>query len=83
MTSLLAIKKDPLEESGIIITFNDQTVFCKSHNISIKNRNTCILSSAEVLIKVFMSKNEPKTLKDEYSWATKTLDAEYSKCLQD
>jgi hypothetical protein len=35
------------------------------------------LSSVEALIEVYMSANEPQTLRDEYSQATKILDAEY------
>jgi hypothetical protein len=35
------------------------------------------LSSIEFLIEVYMSANEPQTLRDEYSCATKILDAEY------
>jgi hypothetical protein len=35
------------------------------------------LSSVEALIDVYMIVNEPQTLRDEYSWATKILDAEY------
>jgi hypothetical protein len=40
-----------------------------------KDRGT--LSSVEALIEVYMIANEPQTLRDEYSWATKILDAEY------
>jgi hypothetical protein len=39
------------------------------------------LSSIEALIEVYMSANEPQTLRDEYSWATKSLDAEYKHIL--
>jgi hypothetical protein len=39
--------------------------------------DTCTLSSAKALIEVYMSANEPQTLRDEYSRATKILDAEY------
>jgi hypothetical protein len=35
------------------------------------------LSSVEALIEVYMSANEPQTLRDEYSRSTKILDAEY------
>jgi hypothetical protein len=41
-----------------------------------KDRNTGILSLVEALIKVYMSADEPQTLRDEYSRATKILDAE-------
>jgi hypothetical protein len=42
-----------------------------------KDRDTCTLSSVEALIEVYMTTNKPLTLRDEYSWATKILDAEY------
>jgi hypothetical protein len=42
-----------------------------------KDRDTYTLSSVEALIEVYMSVNKPQTLRDEYSRATKTLDAEY------
>jgi hypothetical protein len=42
-----------------------------------KDRDTCTLSSVEALINVYISANEPETLRDEYSRATKILDAEY------
>jgi hypothetical protein len=42
-----------------------------------KDRDKCTLSSVEALIEVFMSANKPQTLRDEYSRATKILDAEY------
>jgi hypothetical protein len=42
-----------------------------------KERDTCILSSVEPLIKFHMSANEPHTLRDKYSRTTKILDAEY------
>jgi hypothetical protein len=35
------------------------------------------LSSLEALIEVYMSANEPQTLRDEYSQAIKILDGEY------
>jgi hypothetical protein len=35
------------------------------------------LSLAETLIEVYFSANESQTLRDDYSWATKILDAEY------
>jgi hypothetical protein len=34
-------------------------------------------TSLSALIKVYMSANEPQTLRDEYSQATEILDAEY------
>jgi hypothetical protein len=45
--------------------------------IPMKDRDTCSLSSVEALIEVYMSANEPQTLRDEYSRNTKILDAEY------
>jgi hypothetical protein len=41
------------------------------------DRDSCTLSSVEALIEVYMSANEPQTLRNEYSQATKILDAEY------
>jgi hypothetical protein len=42
------------------------------------------LSSVETMIEVFVSKNEPQTLRDEYSHATKIIDGEYNPaCLDD
>jgi hypothetical protein len=75
MIWLLAINQDLLGEPGIIMNFNDHTVIWDSDTFSIKDRGT--LSSVEALIEVYMSANEPQTLRDEYSWATKILDAEY------
>jgi hypothetical protein len=42
-----------------------------------KDGDACTLSSVEALIEVYMSVKEPLTLRDEYSQATKILDAEY------
>jgi hypothetical protein len=42
-----------------------------------KDRDTCTQSSVEALIEVYMIANEPQTLRDEHSRATKILDAEY------
>jgi hypothetical protein len=46
--------------------------------IPMKDRDTCNLSSVEALIEVYMSANEPQTLRDEYYRATNILDAEYN-----
>jgi hypothetical protein len=46
-------------------------------NIPMKDKDTCTLSSVEALIEVYMSANEPQTLRDEYSRATKILDSDY------
>jgi hypothetical protein len=45
-----------------------------TNTIPINDRDTCTLSSVEALIEVYMSANEPQTLRDEYSRATKVLD---------
>jgi hypothetical protein len=42
-----------------------------------KDTDTCTLSSVEALIEVYMSTDEPQTIRDEYSRATKILDNEY------
>jgi hypothetical protein len=42
-----------------------------------KDRDASTLSSLEALIEIYMSANEPQTLRNEYSRATKILDAEY------
>jgi hypothetical protein len=55
--------------------FNDHTVTWDTDTIPMKDRGT--LSSVEALIDVYMNANEPQTLRDEYSQATKILDAEY------
>jgi hypothetical protein len=61
------------------MNFNDQTVSWDTENRNYSNErhryNT--LSSVEPLIEVFMTANEPQTLRDEYSRATKILDSEY------
>jgi hypothetical protein len=51
--------------------------------IPIKDRDTCSLSSVEALIEVYMSPNESQTLRNEYSRATKILDAEYKQASLD
>jgi hypothetical protein len=73
----LAINRDFLGELGIIMNFNDHTVTWDTDTIPMKDRDTCTLSSVEALIEVYMIVNEPQTLRDEYSRATKILDAEY------
>jgi hypothetical protein len=65
--------QDLLGELGIIMKFNDHTVTCDTDTIPMKDRDTCTLSSVEVLIEVHMSANEPQTLIDEYSRATEIL----------
>jgi hypothetical protein len=57
------------------MNFNDHTVTWDIDTIPMKDRGT--LSSIEALIDVYMSENEPQTLRDEYSRAIKILDAEY------
>jgi hypothetical protein len=73
----MIIGRDILGESGIIMNFNDHTVTWDTDTIPMKDRDTCTLSSIEALIEVYMIANEPQTLRDEYSRATKILDAEY------
>jgi hypothetical protein len=73
----LAIKQDLLEELGIIMNFNDHTVTWDTDTIPMKDRDICFLSSIEDLTEVNISANEQQTLRDEYSRATKILDAEY------
>jgi hypothetical protein len=51
--------------------------------IPIKDRDTCSLSPVEALIEVYMSPNESQTLRNEYSRATKILDAEYKQASLD
>jgi hypothetical protein len=43
-----------------------------------KDRDTNTLSLVEALIELYMSTNEPQTLRDEYYRATTILDAEYN-----
>jgi hypothetical protein len=57
--------------------FNDHTVTWDTDTIPMKERDTCNLTSVEALIEVYMSVNEPQTLRDEYYQATEILDAEY------
>jgi hypothetical protein len=63
--------QDLLGEVGIIMNFNDHTVTWDTDTIPIKDRDKCTLSSVEALIEVYMIANEPQTLRDEYSRATK------------
>jgi hypothetical protein len=71
----MIIGRDLLGESGIIMNFNDHKVTWDTDTIPMEDRGT--LSSVEALIEVYMSANEPQTLRDEYSRATEILDAEY------
>jgi hypothetical protein len=57
--------------------FNYHTVTWNTDTIPVKNIDKCTLSSVDALIEVYMSATNPQTLKDEYSQATKILDAEY------
>jgi hypothetical protein len=74
---IMGQRRDLLGELGIIMNFNDQTVNWDTDTIPMKNRDMCSLSSVETLIEIYISANEPQTLRDEYSRATKILDAEY------
>jgi hypothetical protein len=71
--------QDLLGESGIIINFNDHTVTWDTDNCYYSNERQrhFIISRGPDWDHVYMSANEPQTLKDEYSRATKILDAEY------
>jgi hypothetical protein len=66
-----------LEELGIIMNFNDLMVILDTDTIPMKDRDICTLSSLEALIEVILSTNQLQTLRDEFSQATKFLDAEY------
>jgi hypothetical protein len=46
-------------------------------NLPMKERDTSTLSSVEAMIEVYMSANEPQTLRGEYAQGTKTIDSEY------
>jgi hypothetical protein len=48
-----------LGELGIIMNFNDHKVTWNTDTIPMKNREIFTLSSAEALIEVYMSTNEP------------------------
>jgi hypothetical protein len=74
---LISHGRDLLRELTIIIKFNDHTVPWDTDTIPMKDRDTCTPSSAEVLIEVYLSANEPQTLRYQYSRNTKILDAEY------
>jgi hypothetical protein len=65
------------------MNFNDRTVTWDTDTIPLKERDKGTLSSVEALIEVYMSVNEPQTLRDEYSRATKILDAEYKQASLD
>jgi hypothetical protein len=66
-----------LGKLGIIINFNDHTVIWYTHSIPKKDRDKCTLSSFVTLIEIYMITIESKTFGDDYSRATKILDAEY------
>jgi hypothetical protein len=75
----LATNRDILGGLGIIMNFNDHTVILDTDNRNFSNERQRYgtVSSLEALIEVYMTANEPQTLRDEYSRATKILDAEY------
>jgi hypothetical protein len=77
----MIIGRDLLGESDIIMNFNDHTVTWDTDTIPMKDKGT--LSSVETLIDVYMSANEPQTLRDEYSRDTKILDADKPESLDD
>jgi hypothetical protein len=78
MIWLLAMVWALLGELGIIMNFNYHTVtwYTDSWHYSNERQRYSILSSLEILIEVYFSANEPQMHRDEYSWATKILDAE-------
>jgi hypothetical protein len=57
------------------MNFNDHTVTWDTDTIPMKDSGT--LSTIEALIELHMSANKPQTLRDEYSWVTQILDADY------
>jgi hypothetical protein len=59
------------------MNFNDHTVTWDTDTIPMKDRDTCTLLSLEALIEVYVSENEPQTLRNEYTQDTKILDTEY------
>jgi hypothetical protein len=71
--------RDLLGELGIIMNFNDHTVTWDTENWHSSNEGQIYrtLSSAKDLIEVYLSTNEPQTLRDKYSQATNIIDAEY------
>jgi hypothetical protein len=71
----MIIGRDLLGKLSIIMNFNDHTVTWDTDTIPMKYRGT--LSSVESLIEVYMTANEPQTLRDVYSRDTEILDAEY------
>jgi hypothetical protein len=64
------------------MNFNHYTVTWDTDTIPMKDRDICTLSSVEALIEVYMSANQPQTLRYEYSQDTKILDANYKHYLQ-
>jgi hypothetical protein len=69
--------RDILGELGIIMNFNVHRVTWDTDVVPMNGRDTCSLSSVKALIEIYVSANEPQTLRDEYSRATKILDADY------
>jgi hypothetical protein len=59
------------------MNFKDHTVTWDTDTIPMKDRDRDTLSSVEALIEIHMIANEPQTLRDEHSRATKILDVEY------
>jgi hypothetical protein len=46
------------------MNFNDHTVTWDTDIVPMKDRDTCTLSSIETMIEVYISANEPQTLRD-------------------
>jgi hypothetical protein len=61
----------------ISMNFNDHTVIWDTDSIPMKDRDPIQHTYIQSLIEVHLSANEPQKLRDEYSRATKILDALY------
>jgi hypothetical protein len=81
MIWLLAIQRDLLGELGIIMNFNDHTVIWALGILTLFQGKTetqdFIISRGPDWDNVYITANEPQTVRNEYSRATKILDAEY------
>jgi hypothetical protein len=79
--SIIGLGRDLLGESGIIMNFNDHTVIRDTDIVNYSNERQrhmhFIISRGPDWDHVYMSGHETKTLTDEYSWASKILNAEH------
>jgi hypothetical protein len=73
-TYFMIIGQDLLVELGIILNFNDKTVTWDTDTIRMKDGGT--LNTQDSQVEVYLTANEPQTLKSELSCSTKILDAE-------